>query len=318
MMNHDASRNCVRCGKDLTDAASMEVGIGPICRKLDNAVLAQTFDAKPADALLHILTVKPESLATETQPTFLKMREALMTEDTSDYRTSIKRMEWMLSFPQTRDAAFNAFCNTAHALGYHGIVALWQGDASKSMATVTYLAGRIHVAGPKNPTFRVEVKKLGGFFHPAVGDAKPTWSVAASKAQDIAKLIKTYYPLNEGLTDALKLAAAAPAALMGPNMAQKPKPQVHVLLVNDKYKVFTPFNKEFVDAIKYEVPAKSRSWSPTEKCWEVEKTYLNTLKALLAKHYFVHIDPENEGAANAPVANTATNISTANPASLPF
>ena len=38
-------RHCSRCQKALTDAVSLEVGVGPICRSIDNHVLAVTIPA---------------------------------------------------------------------------------------------------------------------------------------------------------------------------------------------------------------------------------------------------------------------------------
>ena len=75
----------------------MEVGIGPICRKLDNALLAKLIPADVESARTAAKKVLINELPAETFNTFSNVLEDLEI-GTDDWRKTVKRIEWILSW----------------------------------------------------------------------------------------------------------------------------------------------------------------------------------------------------------------------------
>jgi len=83
------------------------------------------------------------------------------------------------------------------------------------------------------------------------------------------------------------------------------RPDVRVLAESGGYKVLTPFNRNFVDALKIEIPTTGRKWEPTSKCWYVSETHGAKLKELIDSHYGVDVQmPVILGAKNASFETT--------------
>jgi hypothetical protein len=294
---HGAGRSCCRCHKDLTDAASMEAGIGPVCRKQDNALLANSIPANPPEALHAALAIDGASLDPITLPTFQKVIDALATNIAgTDWRKVIKQVEWILSFEANRKVALDAFSNVARSLGYLGLAALWNGAASTGQATVWFANGFVHIDGPRNASARFEFKKIGARFFPATSTptngARPTWGILAEKADAFATLIQTHYPMNVGLNDALAQAKAFVAAKPTPApVTSNPTPTIggnvkHRIEKRGKtLAVFTPYNADFIAALKLAVPYAYRAWDAPAKCWKVDAQYQNAVADLILQHY---------------------------------
>jgi hypothetical protein len=287
-LTHNSSRNCVRCGLDLTDAASMEAGIGPICRKLDNKLLAQQIAANVGLAQQYISNVNGEELAAESHPTFSKVIEDIYSAATNDWRTTVKRIEWMLSFPQNVVAAKVALTNAVAALGYVGLASLWNGEASTGATTVFLNGNRLHVVGPRNKPFRIAIKQHGGYFHAAVNGAKASWSLPVAKWAVFKGLVQQYYPNHDAaeLDGVIKAATATVtsahttvAPLKVPNMSN-----VRVEANGEWINVFTPYNQQFVNDIKA-MPVGTRKWNPVAKCWEVHASHAAALNSVVGKHF---------------------------------
>lgn len=82
--------------------------------------------------------------------------------------------------------------------------------------------------------------------------------------------------------------------------ASAANPAVRVLAESGGYKVLTPFNRDFVDALKFEIPSSGRKWEPTSKCWYVSEAHGTKLKELIERHYQTAIElPIILGADNA-------------------
>jgi hypothetical protein len=284
-----SARNCVRCHRDLTDAASMEVGIGPVCRKLDNAVLAQTIPADAGLALVALETVNHEALAPETVNTYHEVVASLVQgANTTDWRKTVKRMEWMLSYPLTRSHAFQQMLSAVHALGYVGLAALWSGEASTGMTTVRFENGRLYVKGPQNKSARFALKSIKGWqFHGATKE----WSVPATGADAFQSAVQKYYPVNTGLAEAMtsaKAHATMTAALTSLAPMQPPapaQPKCRIESSNGALRIYTPYNANFVAALKAALPYGDRRWDAVAKCWVADAKHLNTVEALVAANY---------------------------------
>lgn len=309
--NNIGSRNCCRCHLPLTDAASLNEGIGPICRKLDNALLARLIPSNLEAALAAYKSVDVLALVSDTMPTFMDLEAALIDPNAStreDWRKEVKRVEWILSFGQTYQNV-KALKAMVLALGYVGIVSLWNGEAATGLATVWFDGekGRLCVRGPQNKAARIALKKiLGWVFHPVkAADEKPHWSVPAERESQFFTAVATHYPNFEGLNESIKLAKSyneTQAALKA--SAEKlakiitldpvtPPPEPTVTLWSpgvsleeegSVLKVKTPYHVCFIATLKG-LPYAVRKWNPTEKVWEVQATYRSQVEEMLNKFF---------------------------------
>ena len=278
-----ASRSCVRCGKELTDAASMEVGIGPICRKLDNAILATHIPANVAAALDSFAGI-PELPIGAVQDTFNNVLAALKAGGKSDWRVEVKRMEWMLSFEAVRQVAYKGMLATVRALGYVGLASLWEGEAATGLATVRFESGRLFIKGPRNKgavrAFRAIVGRL---FHGATKE----WSVPAAQSAAFTAAVHAHYPVNTGLDAALAAATAVTAATPAPSPSapsQKPASGLLIEAAGATLVIKTPYSAAFVGQVK-SLPYPDRKWDAAQKAWVVNAAHLDTVKGMVAACY---------------------------------
>lgn len=306
-MSHQSGRACVRCHKELTDAASMEVGIGPVCRKLDNALLAAQIPADISAARLALSNVPIEKLEPQTMVTFAEVDGALNDPSAllrSDWRKEVKRLEWLLSFEASRKAALVALTGVVRSLGYVGLASLWEGTASTGVAKVRFADGRLYVAGPRNSDFRYAIKQLPGWkFHATSGSDRPEWSLPAASYSGFNTLVMTYYPVSDGRQEAVKAAedmvnailatasnpvVAQPVVTIAPigaPVASAAKGKVRVETGAEWMKVFTPYNSQFISDLKLGIAYGARRWEPVGRCWEVRVTEQGVVKNLLDKYF---------------------------------
>ena len=162
-------RSCCRCRKDLTDMASIEAGIGPVCRKQDNKLLANSIPANPPEALMALLTIKADaSINVDAHATYADLLGMLtMNIDGTDWRIAIRKIEKILSYDDTRWKTLKAFSEVARWLGYLGVAALWNGEASTGDAAVTFnpltaRGPRIFIDGPRCPAARQKLQPRRG------------------------------------------------------------------------------------------------------------------------------------------------------------
>jgi hypothetical protein len=318
-MKNLGSRHCFRCALPLTDAASLNEGIGPVCRKLDNALLARLIPSDMAKVLEAYASVDVLELTPETMETFQNLEAALRASDAAsreDWRIEVKRIEWILSHNQTR-ANIKALCGVVLGLGYVGLVALWMGEAATGLASVFPMAeGRLGVSGPQNKAARYAFKKIHGYqFHP-VGPtvSKACWSFPADKYREFRLAIITHYPHFEFLQetieaaeiylaeqqvlaeaqaakdaaqakqDAEKLASISPAPV-APALPSG-APIISIIEVNGTLKVKTPFRMSYIAELrKTDKATLPRKWNVSESVWEFPVAFKAAVEALVTKHY---------------------------------
>jgi len=316
--NH-GSRHCFRCSLPLTDAASLNEGIGPICRKLDNAILARLIPSDMVKVLAAYQSVDPLTLTPETLNTFMSLEEALRAEDApqrDDWRKEVKRIEWMLSHGQTYQN-IQALKAVVLALGYVGLVSLWNGDAATGLGTCFAIEGRLTLTGPQNKAARIAFKKIQGWkFHPASAEfPKAVWSVPAAAFREFRLAIISHYPNFTGLLEAVEVAQAfdaeqkalaavkaaelevlkakaiaeLPAVLAVVAAPSKPKSIVSIIEVGGFLRVITPYRVSYIAELRT-TPKEllPRKWLAEEKAWEFPIAFKAKVEALVQKHYGLH------------------------------
>lgn len=309
MMNHNASRNCTRCGLPLTDAASMEAGIGPICRKLDNALLARLIPSNLPSARASFEAVDLTTAAPETVKTLNEVYEAIFSEEAltrADWRLEVKRIEWALSYP-ANNSLRRDLTDAVRALGYVGLASLWNGDAATGKATVQFLNNRIVVSGPRNKAVRMAFRSIYGrvFHDPKKLIEAAAWSFPATQYEAVFMAVLKHYPNFDGLMETMEAAKAAVAAAtpapvqtavidtpVGPVEVPltvvptvKAAAKCSILSAGVLLKVVTPYKASYIAALKTAFPYNDRRWNATERCWEVAQTHKAKVEEL-TKEYF--------------------------------
>ena len=284
--NHTGSRNCSRCGKELTDAASMDRGIGPVCRKMDNSVLARMIPSDVWAAQRCWSQIDAASVPEKAQKTLGQIGADLLDDSNNDWRSTCKRVEWVISWG-VGSTNHKHLVNVVRSLGYVGLASVLVGDAAKGLCTVTFENGRLYMQGPNNAAGRASLKAIKGRkFHPKTDEHKPRWSVPATEWAAFQMTIWSHWPKFSGLEEAVE-AAQAHAAKPVVETAPEPKPSLVTVTEQDGVlKVKSPYNAGFVATLKAEISNwKHRRWNPAEKVWEVHVSEAETLKALIAKFY---------------------------------
>lgn len=299
------ARRCFRCGLPLTDAASMDHGVGPICRKLDNAALAQLIPSDVPAALASFAKLDASALPAETVATVLNVEAALNAEDAgkvTDWRENVKRIEWVLSFGISSYNA-NAFVGVVRALGYVTLANLWTGAGTAGHGSQTlFHAGRVYFIGPKCKGGVSALKAIPGakftYSAPSEIGGGAAWSVPADQATPLVRAVQSYWAgvevesLVEALTAAKAWIAAQPAVVAPVVEAPKSAPVATVPLISvvedmGILKVATPFSKAFVAGIKEKIPKGDRAWDPLSRVWRVKVAHKATVDTLIAQCYKV-------------------------------
>lgn len=294
------SRACCRCWKDLTDAASMEVGVGPICRKMDNKLLATKIPSDVAAAQAAAALVIEADLPEPCRPTFGQVMADLMDFSTNDWRKTVKRIEWLLSWGMSPTMR-KALITVVRALGYIGLGALLSGEAATGLTTITCEGGRLYLAGPRNKAARHAFKKIPGWkFTDAFNGKKATWSVPVAAYEKFHTLVMTYYPNFENLDESIVKAKEAVANTSVEFQAQenisksavqakaeKAAPAIIISAPVDGWvKVTAPFNAYYLNDLK-KLPHPERKWNSAEYVWEVSVKHIEHVKELIQKHFKV-------------------------------
>lgn len=280
-----SNRSCSICQRELTDAASVETGVGPVCRNRSNEALAKSFPADLPEARALIETAASKGILStvpEAQATLTAIADAVLSDDAgerTDWRTVIKQAEWVLSHNGIGGRVRCLLQDLAEALGYHATAALWRGDVVVGAASLRFDAGCLILQSPRpGAEVRDRMREAGWRFTPG----PKTWAVKAANTRAIAcaeRLVLTHFAGCEGVEAAV---AAARGALGGGAAA---RPEVEVKPVGERLAVRTPYNTDFVASLKALVPYAARSWDGAAKVWMVSRDHEPTVRDLIARFF---------------------------------
>lgn len=279
------NRSCSICQRELTDAASVETGVGPVCRSRSNEALAKSFPANFDEAFALVCTARDKGLLVtvpEAQATLTAIADAVIMDadarSRSDWRTVIKQAEWVLSHNGIGGRVRCLLQDLADALGYNATAALWRGDVVVGAASLRFDAGCLILQSPRpSAEIRDKMREAGWRFTPG----PKTWAVKAANTRAIAcaeRLVSTHFAGCEGVEAAV---AAARGALGG----GAARPEVEVKPVGERLAVRTPYNTDFVASLKALVPYAARSWDGAAKVWMVSRDHEPTVRDLIARFF---------------------------------
>lgn len=324
-------RSCCRCRKDLTDMASIEAGIGPVCRKQDNKLLANSIPANPPEALMALLTIKADaSINVDAHATYADLLGMLtMNLDGTDWRIAIRKIEKILSYDDTRWKTLKAFSEVARWLGYLGVAALWNGEASTGDATVTFnphtaRGPRILIDGPRCPAARKKLHNLGAVYVPSPKPGRRTIVVEPKHLDAIATIVQTHYPMSIGLSvvraevDAFlksktptPMPAPTPVTVQATPAPGGPVSSCRIEKNGNSLKINTPYDAAFIAGFKNTIPYKDRSWDAATKSWMCDAVYLPQVTHLITFHYRKTPTYVDVAAVNADMASVMKHVDNA-------
>ena len=314
------TRTCAYCGLPLTDSASLQAGVGPVCRGKDNALYAKGIPADlPAakaafQAVVRLISDSGAEVSSYFHSTALPAFEAAMGSETPDFRDAVRALVWIASGSKALRAKVGPVVS---ALGYPAVAAMILGMAVSSPATLALIPtpfknrpetlGVLNLVGASAPKATKPLRAFGG--------VKTTtgWCFPLANLDTLVQNLPHLYPWLtvehpegwSGLALARENALAAfkasqtPAVTIttvvtpAPAPAKAPSP-VTVTPVGGRPAakngtpragIRTPYNGGWIVTLKTLVPATNRSYSAADQTWEVDADFLPLVLAELPKFF---------------------------------
>lgn len=304
-------RFCSRCLKELTDPASRECGVGPICRAKDNHLYAKAIKANLPVAGALVLGTKAEMLPIEIQGRFeaFKSSFTVKTEKTQklnddatkmkisggDFRAEIHELDYFLSYQMDVDLR-NRMIKIVEALGYIGLAGVLSGDASTSKAKVWFENGKIYLSGTGCTSGYNAMKKIPGITTPRYRGDRIPYSAPASEFAPFLQNVQKFWPMYEADLEEIKNQAqqwttkniqSAP----GPSTTA-PGPKTATAQIShrtDDFVLSFPWVKEkdmygLIDDLK-KIPNSGRKYDPGSKSWNFQNEHLAHVRRYLEKYF---------------------------------
>ena len=309
LLTDNTPRHCSRCGDELTDPASRESGVGPVCRRKDNHLYAKVIPANFAIASIRALSLKPEMLVPEcvkpwqkAQKLLLKRAEKAQQENSDvtavnlrgqDLREVIRTLDYLCSFSHPDTSVRRMCIDMIRALGYVGLAAVIDGQASTSPAKIWFSEGRVYMEGLGNTSGWRTMRQIAGIVTPRYRGDRAPYSAPAQSAQAFLAAVMNHWPMYEG--DASEVQEQAEAyvvevAASGPAPSATPVGIVASILVRSSDFTLTfPWRRDrnmsaFLGELK-SLPPLDRRYDPNTKAWCFLSTHLTAVQGMAAKYY---------------------------------
>lgn len=313
-------RTCAYCGLPLTDAASLQAGVGPVCRNKDNALYAKEIaaDIPAATTALRALTALVGDAGGEVgsyfHSTALPAFQAAVASETPDFREAVRALVWIASGSKGIRAKVGPVVN---ALGYPAVAAMLLGMAVSSPATISLVLtpfknrpetlGMLNLVGATAPKASKALRDFGG--------VKTTtgWCFPLANLEVVARNLPHLYPWLtiahpegwSGFAQAQDTALAAFKASQTPEVtiapvvtpAPAPKASPNPITITPagarpasktgtpRGGIRTPYNGGWIVTLKALVPPANRAYSPADQTWEVDADFLPVVLAALPKFF---------------------------------
>ena len=314
--SHHELRHCARCGKALTDAASWERGIGPVCAAKDTGLFAKTIAQAPAMVSACVLSINPENLPVEAREVWGDLKEVIIDKmigmmehadgsglsmSGEDCRLVAKVIDWMLSFRM--EAVTKAqLINTIKYMGFVGLAGVLAGKASTGEAKIEFVNGRLSLVGASNKLGFLEMKKIPGVTLPRYRGSREPFTVPAKEAQRFFDVALEFWPMFEGSISDLQamcsewVAANPERVEVRGNYSDKPlatvKRRSDDFSVNFKW--VRGVSERIVNEIKGQIPPSDRKYDPASYTWFFKHEQKDKVLALLNETYVVETNESTE------------------------
>jgi len=300
---HDV-RHCSRCGKPLTDPASWERGIGPICDGKDTAIFAKTIPADLIQASFKALMVDVNTLPAAVGEVWVAAKACLMDQTRTaigaahaagesggskltgeDCRLLAKVIDWMLSFVGVSGANKRALIDVVRCLGFIGLAGVLSGEASTGAASLKFENGLLTLVGSSNKAGFSRMVKIPGVRVPPRGSKKPYTAPAAQHEAFLAAAVE-FWPCFEGSAENVKAEALAWLEANPVKQAVAPVASYAIRGAGPfRFTLSFQWDKAKSPAIVEKlksVPSRERSYDPATRSWSFDKRHLPFVQGLFA------------------------------------
>lgn len=300
-------RSCSRCGKELTDAASRECGIGPICRKKNNAIFARHMPANLTIASIHMLSLSQNDFHPEIAEQFPEIKEYFLKQlfkaqknnddytrakvKGGDFREVVDYFDVALSYPCSYDFRIKLI-EIIENLGYQALGGILRGDVCMSPAKLYIQDAYIYLQGKSNKPGFLEMRKtIPGIQTPRYrGDSTP-YKASVKHAEKFVDIILRFWPFVEGDPNMVLHEAKKRCDELPKDIVEKSDLPVAQLTVGGLgYQIKTPWHgtrKEMMETLEKikNLPKKERKYNPALKCWSFTKNNLDKVKNIVGERY---------------------------------
>jgi len=300
-----ATRCCV-CKAHLTDAESVEHGIGPTCSSRYYNPLHEPSDQQVKDAL-GLLAVS--GLADHILDGFVK----LVNNDKANARAGSNLLVyWASAHYDNRSEVFKCTAIIC-ALGYTDLADKLEIDRTEARVTDMENGILTVYVGTKGP-FKRELSKIPGIV-PMTQDkvgAKERWDIPEGQLDHFILVLGLFYANKLACGDRLpggqrvwtigkttwqqlsryrnpppppvpQAPTTPPQRAPQPSETIIPPGSLGLVLSGGWVEIYVPYNAGFKDALKNSVTYSARKW--TGKCWKVKAQHIDTVTHLLRQHF---------------------------------
>lgn len=300
-----ATRCCV-CGKPLTDAESVEHGIGPVCSK-------RYYDPLHEPTQEMVMSALGLLLMSELPPDIITGFRKLVNNQHTNARLGSNLLVYYAACKyHDRNEVFKC-SRIIRELGYKELADRLEID--RTLVTLLKETDKYLVAVPNRSRVLRSMMDIHGAEDTGTKQGhKLIWSVPLDQKRYLDLVLGVHLggelacgTKTDGTTGVWKIArhrwtelrdyqratqnGSQPFPKPAPQMAT-PAPKPSVLpsdaLTSDNTTVYvkSPYNRGFLDALKNTIPAKERRWNPIEKRWEVKIDHKRTVRKLVLAHYY--------------------------------
>jgi Family of unknown function (DUF6011) len=220
------TRPCTRCGLELTDPASVEAGIGPICRGYANQILAKEVPSRWSDTdLFNFTFLSTESFPEEAQARFAKVFTKICQSKGmnqgegqavkgEDLRAVARELVYLASVAPT-NAMYEALIGAIRGIGYVQYAAFVSGDSASGNATLSLENGKVFLAGVRNSMGQNALYQIGACREYSA----KRWYTSLNNAAEFVRVASIYWPFVKGAQEVLDALSPAPTLALVPNEA---------------------------------------------------------------------------------------------------
>lgn len=295
------TRRCSRCREELTDPASVQCGVGPICRKKDNRLYALTIPAR--FSMVHAMLGTALEMAPEVQlaeEPLKVLRESFeefhnrsvkVAQDGEvvwagmDLRGVIRNLDWILSWSMPNQLREYLILAVEHA-GYPALATVFRGQASLGECSFSWNPEKrvIVFVSKRNSAGQQALKSKCGARFSSYPVAR--WEVRPECLEAFCRVVRTHYPMFTGSLEDLEVQVkAAPPA-------PPPKPTMSVKNLACGISCTGEYLQEEMDkyltAFKTAVPFNKRSYQGGGTWW-VSSDFYQTWKQIAEQFYQVQV-----------------------------
>lgn len=300
-------RYCSRCRCELSDVASMERGMGPLCAGKSTKLYAKTIPANYALANISALSIQDDYMHPECHTLWHETRQKLLeaTQNAAgqeqqnqfawtgeDLRKLVKSIDFILSYRHPRDITREQLITVVRHLGYVGLAGVLSGEASTGEARLWFENGFVRLQGSRNKNAYSAFAAIRGVTLPRrIGQP---YAAPVSLLEPFLGLVLRFYPMYEGDFEEVRAAAAAwvpPPPVVQPATVATVVPDAldGIAYIRMRSADFTlQFNwmrgadlGGFISNLKSGVPYDSRAYDPVTKLWRFKREHLDAVKGII-------------------------------------